>query len=109
MVCDTTGKVLAVGRLQDTGDHTAQIRYMAVETGYERQGLGSRILEQLEQAAIARGNTTVVLHARESAVTFYRRHGYRSLGPSHLLFGEIRHHLMSKQLGADTAMPEPTG
>jgi predicted GNAT family N-acyltransferase len=106
MVCDTSGKVLAVGRLHDTDNQTAQIRYMAVETGCEGQGLGTRILEQLEQAALARGTTTVVLHARESALPFYRRRGYRDLGPSHLLFGTIQHYLMSKQLCPTAAMPD---
>jgi hypothetical protein len=39
-----------------------------------------------------------MLHAREPAVPFYRRHGYRMVAASHLLFGEIRHYLMSKAL-----------
>lgn len=100
MVCDTTGKVLAVGRLHDAGNHTAQIRYMAVEPGYQRQGLGSRILEQLEQAATAGGYSRIILHAREEAVPFYRSRGYRIIAPSHRLFGAIQHYLMSRKLGA---------
>ncbi len=102
MVCDQTGRVLAVGRLHQAGDGSAQIRYMAVETGYERQGLGTRILERLEQAALAAGSKTVVLHAREVAVPFYRRHGYQLVAASHLLFGKIQHYVMTKQLGPDT-------
>ena len=99
MVCDPTGKVLAVGRLHHSGNHTAQIRYMAVEAGYQRQGLGSRILDQLEQAAAAAGYNRVILHAREPAVPFYLSRGYRIVAPSHRLFGAIQHNLMSRQLG----------
>ncbi len=99
MVCDPTGKVLAVGRLHDSGNHTAQVRYMAVETGCQRQGLGTLILDQLEQAATAAGYNRVILHAREPAVPFYLGRGYRVIAPSHRLFGAIQHYLMSRQLG----------
>lgn len=99
MVCDAAGRVLAVGRIHDAGDHTAQIRYMAVETGYQRQGLGTQILNQLERAAAAAGYERVFLHAREPAVPFYRSRGYRVIAPSHRLFGAIRHFLMSRELG----------
>ena len=98
MVCDPCGTVLAVGRLQQIGDDGAQIRYMAVETGYQRQGLGTRILAQLEQAAVAAGCRQVLVHAREPALPFYRSRGYRLVEASHLLFGEIQHYLMTKQL-----------
>lgn len=99
MVCDTAGRVVAVGRMHDAGDHTAQIRYMAVDTGYQRQGLGSRILQQLEQAAAGAGYDRIVLHARELAVPFYLSRGYRIIEPSHRLFGTIRHYRMSRRLG----------
>jgi ribosomal protein S18 acetylase RimI-like enzyme len=99
MICDPTGKVLAVGRMHDAGDQTAQIRYMAVETGYQRQGLGTQILDQLERAAAAAGYKRVILHAREPAVPFYRDRGYRVIAPSHRLFGAIQHFLMSRELG----------
>jgi len=102
LLCDATGDVLAVGRLHQLGNQTAQIRYMAVEKGYERQGLGTRILEQLECDAEAAGFTGIVLHARQAALPFYQRHGYQLVSPSHLLFGEIQHYRMSKQLGTDS-------
>jgi GNAT superfamily N-acetyltransferase len=98
MVCDTEGGVLAVGRVHDAGRHTAQIRYMAVETAHQRRGLGTLILAELERAASGWGKTTIILHAREGAAPFYRRRGYTVVGRSHLLFGEIRHYLMAKQL-----------
>jgi predicted GNAT family N-acyltransferase len=101
VLCDASGKVVAVGRLHRSGDREAQIRYMAVETGYRCQGLGSHILQALEQAAKAGGSSRIVLHARETAVPFYRNRGYRLLEPSHLLFGEIQHVRMIKQLPAD--------
>jgi GNAT superfamily N-acetyltransferase len=101
MLCDARGRVLAVGRVHMLGSQTAQIRYMAVEDSYQGQGLGSRILEQLEQAAMAAGCTSIVLDAREAALPFYQRHGYQRVSRSHLLFGRIQHFRMSKPLGPD--------
>ena len=78
MVCQPDGKVLAVGRLHQVDEDTAQIRYMAVESGYERRGYGTLVLTALEQAATEIGIEKIILHARERAVPFYQHHGYRN-------------------------------
>ena len=101
MLCDACGRVLAVGRLQALDMHTAQIRYMAVASEYQRRGLGSRILRELEQAALDAGHTRILLHARAAALPFYQRRGYQLLSPSHLLFGEIQHYRMTKELSPE--------
>ena len=99
MVWTADSKVLAVGRLHRLDEESGQIRYMAVENGYQRRGLGTLILTALEQAAMDMGMETVILHSREAAVPFYRHHEYRLIEPSFLLFGEIQHYLMRKELG----------
>ena len=91
-------ETIAVGRLHFTDNLTAQIRYMAVKPTYQNKYLGSLILKSLEQAAI---NTTVqslFLYARENAVAFYEKHGYKIEKASHLLYGDIQHFLMKKKL-----------
>lgn len=95
---DDRGRLIGVGRLHPVDPGTGQIRYMAVEPGHERRGVGTGILTALEAAARAENLQTIRLHARESAVVFYLQHGYRSLGPSHVLFGAIHHQLMEKCL-----------
>jgi hypothetical protein len=42
--------------------------------------------------------TKIILHAREQAQSFYSKLGYQYEEKSHLLFGEIQHHLMSKEI-----------
>ena len=101
MLCDACGRVLAVGRVHALDARTAQIRYMAVAGEYRRRGLGGRILRELEQAALDAGHVQILLHARAAALPFYQRHGYQLQAPSHLLFGEIQHYLMTKQLGPE--------
>jgi GNAT superfamily N-acetyltransferase len=83
------------------------MRYMAVDARYRRRGVGTRILHALEHQARDWRAARITLHAREKAVAFYRRGGYRLLEPSHVLFGVIQHYRMEKSLsvlenGGDT-------
>ena len=102
--CPAMGTVLAndevagVGRLQYNDGGEAQIRYMAVDKKYERNGIGRMIVNALEQEALNNNIHTVVLDAREPAVGFYRKLGYETEKKSYLLFNEIQHYRMSKTL-----------
>lgn len=95
------GQALGVGRLHPSGAGQGQIRFMAVASAAQGQGVGRRILEFLESAARRQGLTQLVLHAREEAVPFYQQLGYTVVAPSHTLFGTIPHLLMRKELAAD--------
>jgi len=90
--------LVGVGRLQLVEGNLGQVRYMAVEPDYRKQGVGQSIILQLEKQAREQGMTAIVLDAREQAVGFYIRNGYRVTGSSYLLFGEIPHSKMEKQL-----------
>jgi len=101
MVIDKNNKVLAVGRLEKTSQYSGQIRFMAVSQSAQGQGLGRQIIEALEQQAKILGITDLTLNARENALSFYQKLGYISKGFSHLLFDEIKHFTMSKELSLD--------
>jgi len=98
MIVDENNKVLAVGRLEKTSQFVGQIRFMAVSQEAQGQGLGRQIIEALEQQSKIIGITDLSLNARENALAFYQKLGYTSKGFSHLLFDEIKHFVMSKQL-----------
>lgn len=76
-----------------------QVRYMAVEETWRGRGVGSAILGALEEEAGRWGLEQLILQAREAVVGFYARHGYRDVGEGPVLFGEIRHRTMEKDLG----------
>ena len=99
MLVDPAGKPLAVGRLHFNTIREAQIRYMAVEVAYQRSGLGSRLLAALEDKARTLAASRMVLDARETALGFYRKKGYRVDGSGPMLFDSIAHVHMSKPLG----------
>ena len=90
--------VIACGRLHFIDKTTAQIRYMAVAKDFMKKGFGSRILASLEDAARDNNCETIFLHAREASVSFYKKRGYQLIEKSHLLFNEIQHYKMQKQI-----------
>ncbi len=91
-------KIIACGRLHFIDQQTAQIRYMAVSENFLHQGIGSRILVSLEDAARKNKIKTIILDVREAAINFYKKHGYQLLEQSHLLFNEIQHYKMLKNI-----------
>ncbi len=91
-------KVIGVARLQQTDMASAQIRYMAVDETMQNQGVGKALLDYLEKQAITLGIHVIKLNARETHVGFYIKQGYAITGPGHILYGEIRHQQMQKQL-----------
>ena len=98
IIDEKTGEVLAVGRLQFNSIDEAQIRYMAVLDEFQGQGLGSQIISALENVARGNGNKWMILSARGNAIQFYKNNGYNIVRKTHLLFGEIQHWLMQKEL-----------
>jgi N-acetylglutamate synthase-like GNAT family acetyltransferase len=101
MLLAKDGSPAAVGRLHLNSSDEAQVRYMAVDDSWRSKGLGGRILAGLEAQARALSVKRIVLNAREQAIDFYKRHGYRVEGPSETLFGEVRHVRMRKDLVED--------
>jgi predicted GNAT family N-acyltransferase len=95
---DQHDAVIGVARLHQTDNTTAQIRYMAVQDRLQKRGVGTALLQYLEQQAIALGNRQIELNARETCVGFYIKQGYHVTGPGHILYGEIKHQKMQKQL-----------
>jgi len=98
MALDDKKQVIAVARLQFNADNEAQIRYMAVSPSHQRQGIGRALIDALEQQAKKSSHKNIVLHAREPAVGFYEKLGYKVIEKSYLLFDEIQHFRMSKSL-----------
>jgi N-acetylglutamate synthase-like GNAT family acetyltransferase len=92
------GQVLAVCRLQMNTTTTAQLRFMAVAENQQGKGLGKLMMHYMEEKAREKGATEVILQARENAVRFYQSCGYSIVEKSHLLWGEIQHYLMRKEI-----------
>jgi len=91
------GKIIGVGRLQTMDDSTARVRYMAVSGNYRTQGIGSRILLELEKLALNNNVQNCWLYARETAAIFYQKNNYKEIGTADSDL-EIKHLRMEKTL-----------
>jgi len=98
MLIDENETVLGVARLHFTEQYQAQIRYMAISHSEQGQGLGKKLLAELEFQAMLRGAQVIVLNAREQAIQFYQKSGYQLGDISHVLYGEVKHFFMEKTL-----------
>ena len=98
IMATNNGNVMGVGHMQFNTEDEAQIRYMAVEKKYEGNGIGRMIVNTLEQQARKKNVGTVILDAREPAVGFYQKLGYKIEKKSYVLFNEIQHFRMTKQI-----------
>ncbi len=74
------GKVKACAVIVPSTPDQAKLRQMAVHEDHQRQGLGSTLVRQIESELRRRDFQRVELHAREQAVPFYERLGYRTIG-----------------------------
>ena len=98
IIDESNGKAVAVGRLQFNTIEEAQIRYMAVSDDYQGMGYGSKMVNVLDDIAREKGSRKIILQSRGNAVKFYEKNGYEIIEKSYLLFDEIQHWLMGKEL-----------
>ena len=96
MVYSLENELMAVGRIHAIDNNTAQFRYMAVAPKYQSSGVGSFLLSSMIQISKHQGFKNIYLDARENAVDFYLKHGFKKIDKTYLLFGEIQHYSMNK-------------
>lgn len=83
--------------LHHTDETTARLRQFAVSPAMQGQGVGAILLEKFEATARNRGYQRIVLSARQTAVHFYLKHGYQTVGESYTDVG-LPHIGMEKAL-----------
>jgi predicted GNAT family N-acyltransferase len=71
-----TGCVVLIPR---TGQ-TLQMRQLAVRTEMQRKGIGRTLVQYAESFAREHGYHEIMMHARETAVEFYEKLGYKKEG-----------------------------
>ena len=56
------------------------------------------MVKALDNIAREKGSRKIILQSRKNAVKFYETNGYKIIEKSYLLFDEIQHWLMEKEL-----------
>jgi predicted GNAT family N-acyltransferase len=77
--------------------HTLQLRQMAVKDNLQRKGIGASIVSFAESIAKDKGYRRIIMHARDTAIGFYEKFGYKVKGDE---FREVNlpHHVMEKNI-----------
>ena len=83
--------------LTDTDKSCVRLRQMAVQNNMQGKGIGESIIRFAENLAYDKGYKTLTMHARDTAIGFYEKYGYKVKGD---MFMEINipHHIMEKKL-----------
>ncbi|WP_395345713.1 YiiD C-terminal domain-containing protein [Ningiella sp. W23] len=104
MVKTQSGEIVACGRVQLNTTEEAQIRHIAVEKAYRRQGVGQIILSALEQVARDIGAERAVTNSRESSIHFFESAGFEIIDEAPTELGKLRRKQMRKHLFDDSRL-----
>jgi len=106
IVFEEDGNILGLGSLDRD-----EIKRVYVHPAASNRGIGSSILESLEQEAVSQGNEFVVLKASPSAVSFYSSMGYQAQEEETHARGKARfcYIRMKKRLAPFPRADETTG
>ena len=91
-------KMVATARLHKNSEEEGQIRYLAVEEEFRNQRIGNKLVRYIEGFATCLGLKSIILNARKTAKEFFEKLDYKIIGEGPLLFDEIEHFIMHKEL-----------
>lgn len=79
-------------------DHQCgRLRQMAVQKNKQGMGVGESMMAFAENIARDRGYKILMMHARDTAIGFYEKYGYKIKGDGFIELN-IKHHIMEKKL-----------
>lgn len=90
-------EMIGCGILTHIDTDTVRLRQMAVHSRLHGKGIGASIISFAENIARDKGYRCITMHARDTAIGFYEKFGYRIKGDK---FDEVTlpHHIMEKKL-----------
>lgn len=92
-----SGKLIGCLLLKPIDNSTVKMRQVAVDETIQGKGVGKKLVEFSEQFAFGKGYSEIILNARDTAVQFYLKMGYKVIGE---MFIEVTipHYKMQKTL-----------
>jgi len=90
-------KMLGCCILKKIDKHTCRLRQMAVQNNLQGKGIGASMMNFAENVARDAGYKKIMMHARKTAIGFYKKLGYNVTGKE---FTEVSipHFVMEKKL-----------
>lgn len=90
-------EILACCLLTRVDNKTIKLRQMAVQNNLQGKGIGASMMNFAETVARDKGYKNLMMHARNTAVGFYEKFGYRVKGDEFIEVN-VPHHVMEKRL-----------
>ncbi len=92
-------KLIACLMLVPEADNKMKMKQVAVDETWQGKGIGAKLVAVAEKFAVENGYNLIYCHARDSAVSFYKKSGYSMKGE---MFEEVNipHFYMEKKLNA---------
>lgn len=94
---DNNDNLLATSILKENDDSTVKMRQVAVDPNCQNRGIGMTMIKEIESWCIHYNYKRIVLAARDTAIPFYTKLGYKTIGKKFTEVG-IPHKQMEKQL-----------
>ena len=83
--------------LKKIDNQTLQLRQMAVKNNLQGKGIGASIMSFAENISRDRGYRFIIMHARDTAIGFYEKFGYKVKGDPFIEIN-LPHHIMEKRI-----------
>ena len=90
-------KILGCCMLVKQDRNTLQLRQMAVNNNLQRKGIGASIMSFAESISKDKGYNKIVMNARNNAIGFYEKFGYKVKSGEFIQYN-TPHHVMEKIL-----------
>jgi predicted GNAT family N-acyltransferase len=90
-------KMIGCVMLSQVNENTIQLRQMAVGIDYQGNGVGNLLLQSAQKYCSENNYNIITLHARENAISFYKKFGFTIIGDKYIEVG-IPHFTMQKTI-----------
>ncbi|HSC53545.1 MAG TPA: GNAT family N-acetyltransferase [Phnomibacter sp.] len=91
------GRMMGCCILTEIDSQTMKLRQMAVANKQQHKGIGYAIMQFAENLARDKGCKKITMHARDTALGFYQKLGYKIVGEQFVEVS-VPHHVMEKML-----------
>jgi N-acetylglutamate synthase-like GNAT family acetyltransferase len=97
-VDDQTGEVVGVVKLFESNPGVGRFSFLAVDNRYQRQGVGQKLLNTVEEKAREMKMEKLGTLARPAVVEYYGRYGYKPKGKMEVKYGKLQLIYLEKDL-----------
>ena len=91
------GEVIGVIVMRPIDDNIFKMRQVAIDSKWQRKGVGQALVKFSETFTQSKNRSKIILHARDTAIPFYEKLGYHTVGNEFVEVG-IKHCKMEKAL-----------